>query len=152
MLDGHDGNVKMLIQGISRRYKGITFLTEPDNFDDICILSSENVSELITACAELADELIIDLSCACDARTRKVFETADRVLLVTESTVSAGVKLTQFISQNNVFESIKEKVTLVANKGAVINEPFVNSIISLPFVKSDDAVNVCKVLSEQVWV
>ena len=148
MLDSGEGNVKMLLQGIRCIESGITYLCSPDNFDDICILSAENIIELVTSCAEITDELVIDLSCACDVRTRQVFELANNVLLVTEPTTSAQVKLSQFASQNNVFESIEEKTTLIANKGAVIDEPITNSLISLPFVQSNDSTGIFKALSE----
>jgi len=138
MLENHEGNVKMLIQGLCCRENGITYLCGPENFDDMCILSSENVSELITACSEISDELVIDLSCICDARTRRVFELADSVMLVAGQSIIAETKLTQFVSQSNIFESIKEKVTLVANKGAIINNQNIESVISVPYIQSSD--------------
>jgi MinD-like ATPase involved in chromosome partitioning or flagellar assembly len=149
MLDNNSGNVKMLIRGISSVNDGITYLCSPDNYDDICILSPENITELIKSCAALSDELIINLSCVCDIRTRKVFEIADKILLVTESTVSAGAKLFQFVSQNGVFENIREKVTLVANKGAVINNPPTDTMISLPLIQSENETEVYKTLSKR---
>jgi len=84
------------------------------------------------------------LSCICDARTRKVFELADNVMLVAGQTTTAETKLTQFVSQSNVFESIKEKVTLVANKGAIINTQAIESIISLPYIQSSDVRSVAQ--------
>jgi len=148
MLEKHDGNLKMLIQGISCKDKGITFLCAPENYDDMCILSCENVRELVTTCAELSDELVIDLSSACDPRVREVFELTDNVLLVTDPSPVTCTKLTQFITQNNVFENIKEKVTLVANKGAIIHEAVTNSMISLPLIQSNDTNEVCRALSK----
>jgi len=150
MLENNNGNVKMLIQGVSSRDNGLTYLCSPDNYEDMFILSGENVNELILNCSELSDELVIDLSCSFDTRTRKVFELADNVLIVTAQTSVAKTKLAQFISQNNVFESIKDKVTLVANKGAVINEPAIDSMISLPYVQANDTVELCRKLSETV--
>jgi len=147
MLDNTGGNVKMFVQGICSRENGITYLCSPDNYDDICILSNDNIKELIAACSQLADELVIDLSCSCDSRTRQVLDTADKVLLVTEQTIPADAKLTQFVSQNNVFEDIKEKITLVANKGAEIHKPFAESTIYLPYVHSTNAVDVYRALS-----
>ena len=148
MLDNNNGNVKMLVQGICCRESGIKYLTSPDNYDDMCILSAANIKELVTSCAELADELVIDLSCACDSRTRQVFEISDKVLIVTSPAVSAETKLAQFMSQNNVFESIRDKVTIVANKGAKTNEQISESMISLPFIQSTDATEIYKTLSE----
>ena len=147
MLDSLDGNLMMLIQGICNKENGLTYLCSPDNFDDMCILSAENISELVASCARLADELVIDLSCVCDARTRAIFEIADQILIVTEPSIFAKVKLDQFISQNNVFEHIKEKTSIVANKGAIIEKPATDIIISFPLVQSNEAIEVCRILS-----
>ena len=148
MLENPEGNVKMLIQGTCCRESGITYLCSPDNYDDMCILSADNVKELVTSCAQLTDELVIDLSCLCDFRTRQVFDIADKVLIVTESTSSSTAKLAQFTSQNNVFESIREKAILVANKGAVISENAAGALISLPLVQSNSTEEIYKALSE----
>jgi len=146
MLDDCEGNVKMLLQGICCRENGVSYLCEPDNFDDICILSEENIIELVTSCARITDELIIDLPGICDKNTRQVFELADRVLLVTEPSLPAQAKLSQFISQSNVFAGIREKTTLVANKGAGINELDIEKVISLPYIQTTDASEVYKTL------
>jgi len=148
MLENRDGNLNMLIRGVSCCDKGITFLCGPDNYEDMYLLSDKNVHELVTCCSGLSEELVIDLSSICDTRTKKVFELADNILIVTLQSDPAKTKLAQFISQNNVFESIQEKVTLIANMGAVINEPAIGPVISLPFVQSGDAIGVCKALSE----
>jgi len=148
MLENPEGNVKMLIQGTCCRESGITYLCSPDNYDDMCILSAGNVKELVTSCAQLTDELVIDLSCLCDFRTRQVFDIADKVLIVTGPTSSSTAKLAQFISQNNVFESIREKAILVANKGAVISENAAGALISLPLVQSNSTEEIYKALSE----
>ena len=148
MLDNRDGNVRMLTQGVSCRESGITYLCGPDNFDDMYILSSENIRELIGTCSELADELIIDLSCICDMRTRVAFDMADKVFIVSDSTAASEAKLAQFMSQNGVFESIKEKVMFFANKGAVTNELYADSTVSLPLVQSNDMITVYKTLSK----
>lgn len=147
MLESPTGDVKMLVQGICCFESGITYLCNPDNYDDISILSNENIKELVAACAGLADELVIDLSCSCDDRSRQVFELSDKIFIVTAQEASAKTKLDQFISQNNVFESIKEKTTLVANKGAIVNTPPVKALISLPYVQSQEEKQVYKTLS-----
>jgi len=147
MLDTQEGNIKMLIRAISSHDKGITYLCEPDNFDDMCVLSSDNIRELVRACAELSDELVIDLSCSCDIRTCTVFDIADRILIVTEQTTSAEYKLNQFTAQNNIFERIKDKTAIVANKGASITDPPTDNVISLPHIQANDAISVCGVLS-----
>ena len=148
MLENNDGNVNMLIQGICCNVKGITYLCSPDNFDDMSILTTENINELITACAELTDELIIDLPCAHDSRTRKTLELANKVLIVTDGSATSDTKLTQFVSQNTAFESIEKKVTFIANKDAMLNKPFAEVVVSLPFVQSADERTVCEKLAE----
>jgi len=151
MLENQSGNVKMLIQGVSCCDKGITYLCAPDNYEDLCILSSENIHELVTECAKLASELVIDLSSSCDIRTKKAFELANDVLIVISPAVSSNIKLDQFLTQNNVFESIKEKVTLVANKGATVKNTAIDSIISLPYIQSNDVIETCKMLAENTF-
>lgn len=159
MLEGDTGNTKMLIQGISVCESGIRHLGTPDNFDDICILSPENVQELITCSTGVADELVIDLSGTCDSRTRQVFELVDKVLLVTDCSDTAKAKLSQFISQSNVFESIKTKIIPVANK---TTQEGINSLscdaltpltelkpfINLPHIPTNDAQLIYKTLAK----
>lgn len=147
MLESNEGDVKMLISGISAEENGITYLGRPDNYDDINILSAENVEELILRCGALADELVIDISLPCDARTKKVFETAGKVLLVTDRTETAKIKLSQFICQNNIFESIRGKTTIIANKGATIDEQGECSVNSLPHASAQAEPHIYKELA-----
>ena len=149
MLDNREGNVRMLIQGV-RRYDsdvGVAYFCSPDNFDDMNILSAENVAALIDACAGVTEELVIDMSCVCDERARQIFGYADRILLVTDTTVTAQIKLSQFTTQHHIFERIKEKTILVANKGAAVSEPLTDTVISLPYVQSADVSAVYNTLS-----
>jgi Mrp family chromosome partitioning ATPase len=149
MLENHDGNVRVLTQGIRRRDDdtGIAYFCRPENFDDMNILTTENVTELVEACSGITEELVIDMSCLCDERAQQVFEYADRALIVTDASKTAQTKLLQFTAQHHVFERIKDKAFLVANKGAVINNQFTDTIIMLPLVKSVDASTVYKTLS-----
>ena len=150
MLEAEEGNLKMLIRGLSCRNNGVTYFCRPENFDDMNILSAENIAVLIGACSELTDELIIDMSCFCGERERQVFELADRILLVTDTSGTAVTKLSQFASQHNVFECIKTKSTLVNNMGAVATKPHVDSVIFLPLVQSSDTYAVYKTLSASI--
>jgi len=148
MLDSPDGNIEILIQGICCRDKGIMYLNKPDNYDDMNILTGGNVRELVSSCSTLADELVIDLSCACDTRTESVFDAADRIFIITEQSALAGVKLMQFISQNGIFERIKEKIVYIANKGAVAAGLHTDTLVSLPFIKTDDTAVITGMLAE----
>jgi MinD-like ATPase involved in chromosome partitioning or flagellar assembly len=111
------------------------------------ILSTENIIALITACAAVTDELVIDMSCVCDERTTQIFELADRVILVTDPSHTAQIKLSQFSTQNNVFSRIKSKAALVANKGATTYGQLVEPVIRLPHIQSANAPAVYKTLS-----
>ena len=153
MLEKHEGSLKMMIRSIIRQdaATGVKYFCRPENFDDMNILSMHDITVLINACAEVADELVIDMSCTCDERNCHVFELADRIFLVTDASVTTQVKLRQFASQHNVFESISAKSALVANRGAAISDPLVGSLISLPLVQSADASAVYKILSDNCF-
>ena len=149
MLEANEGNVGVLMQSILRRddLLNIAYFCSPENYDDINILSVDNISSLISACCGLAEELVIDMSSDCDERTRHVFDCADKILLVADWTSASQIKLSQFTSQHNTFARIKEKTQLVANKGAAISRPSAEEVISLPLVQSADAPTVFKTLS-----
>ena len=149
MLETGEGNIRMLIRSIRQQDSAseIAYFGRPDNFDDMNILTPENVSELIDACSEVTDELVIDLSSACDDRTRIVFEQADKILFVTDSSPTAQIKFSQFTSQHSIFQQYRDKTSLVANKGAAIDESPLETIIYFPFVQSADATTVYKTLS-----
>ncbi|MDR2598657.1 MAG: hypothetical protein LBC73_00075 [Oscillospiraceae bacterium] len=146
MLNSETGDIKMLIQSLCSTKNGITYLNPPNNYDDLCVLSAENIYELVLVCSEITEELIVDLSCECDTRTRQIFALASEILLVTEASETAKTKLSQFITQNNVFENIKDRTTIVTNKGAIIDESYTEKQINLPLVQSTDAITVCKTL------
>ena len=149
MLETGEGNIKMLVRGIRQQDSAdeIAYFCRPENFDDMNILTPENIAELIDACSEAADELVIDLSSACDERTRVAFDLADKILLVTDSSYTAQIKYSQFASQHNIFQRYKDKASLVANRGAAICESFADTIIYLPLVQSTDAATIYKTLS-----
>ena len=149
MLESEEGNVSMLIRSIRQldSGSGISYFSRPENFDDMNVLTSESLGELIEACSEMTDELVIDMSSVCDDRTQKVFQCADRVYCVVDNTPISQTKFMQFTTQHNVFAQIKDKTSIVANKGALVSKSFADTIVSLPFVQSADAVAVYKALS-----
>ena len=149
MLEAGEGNIQMLIRSLRQRDggSGITYFCRPENFDDMNILTADNVSALIDACAGVTDELVIDMSDECGERTRKAFELADRILLVTDPSRTAQIKFSQFAAQHNIFQHIKGKSALVANRGAAACDSPVDEIIYLPAVQSGDAAFVYKALS-----
>lgn len=144
-----DANVHMLLMGIRQQDSGsgITYFSGPDNYDDMNILTVDDIETLINACAAWAEELVIDLPNYCDERIQKIFELADAVLLVCDQSGTAQVKLRQFINQHNVSQHIQEKSVLVNNKGSNITEASISKTIRLPLVQSVDPISVYKTLS-----
>lgn len=153
MLEKNEGNLKMLIQAIIKQdaATGVYYFRRPENYDDVNILSAEDISSLTTACAGAAEELIIDLPCSCDVRTRQILKLSDRVLIVCDHTGASNVKLRQFISQNSVYEQIKAKAILVGNKGFTYSGPEFDEKITLPIIQSADAATVSKSMSGCVF-
>jgi len=149
MLESGSGNIKMLLKGIVRldSSAGIGYFCCPDNYDDINILSSDDISSLITACSSVTDELVVDLYGACDDRARRIFELADSILLVTDNSSAAKTKLSQFVTQNNVYNQIKGKTIIVANKGASVTSQPVACAVSLPLIQSEDVNIVYRTLA-----
>jgi len=151
MLDNNEGNIKILIRGLRRQDNGgVSYFCHPDNFDDMNVLSAENISALIKACAGVTEELVIDMSCVCDDRTRQVFKLADRILLVIDPANVSHFKLSQFTSQHEVFDSIKDKAIIVANKDAAVRESLTEEITFLPLVHTTDPTAVYRTLSSYI--
>ena len=144
-----ESNVSMFLTGIRQKDEdsGIFYFRGPENYEDINILTAEDIETLVSACAEGADELIVDLSSQCDERTQKVFELADTILLVADHSAAAYIKLSQFINQHNIFGRLQHKIVLVNNKGSKITEPKINKTIYLPLVQPDDPILIVKTLS-----
>jgi len=142
----NNGDVTMMIKGISCLENGITYLNIPDNYDDINILTEEDISNLIKSCAEITKELIIDLSSNCSLCTKKIFETASKIMIVTDATDTAGIKLEQFKTQNGIYKNIKEKIIFINNKETKENESFEDNVF-LPLVLPCETKEVIKKLS-----
>jgi len=144
-----DSNVELLLQSIRQQDSGsgILYFTRADNYDDISILSCEDLLKLIDGCAKGIDELVIDLTSVCDDKTRQVFEFANQIFVVLDGSRVSAAKWDQFQTQNNVYEQIRPKIKLVANKSAKLDASGVNGLFNLPFVQSSDPVAVYKTLS-----
>ena len=149
MLEAKSGNLKMFIRSIRRQDtdSGISYFCQPENFDDMNILSIDDTASLITACSGITDELVIDLSCICNKRTWQIFEFADKIMITVDTAGSSQIKLEQFIAQHNVYERIKNKALLVANKGAHPENPLPSPIIHLPFISPCEEKDIYKKLS-----
>ena len=84
--------------------------------------------------------LVVDLPAVCDGG-RGGFRAGGSCFRC--QTDRSRCRESMIVTQHNVYERIRHKTTLVANKGARIPEAHV----SLPFVQSGDAMSVCRVLA-----
>lgn len=114
-----DENVELLLQSIRQKdaVSGIFYFSQPENYDDISILTQEDVRLLVNASVQGIDELVIDLSSTFDDKIQMLLELADRILLVTDSSRASQQKLEQFRTQHSIYEKVREKTIQVANKG-----------------------------------
>jgi cellulose biosynthesis protein BcsQ len=143
------GNAALLLKAIALKDSGsgITYFTPPNNYDDMNELTASDIETLVGAASDSADEVVIDLPSVCDKRYIKVLEAADVIYLVTDGSKTAASKLQQFVTQHNLFEKIRAKTVLVANKGAKVNDAQFSRTVNLPAVSSADPVSVYKTLS-----
>lgn len=144
-----DGNIELLLRSIQQqdRGSGITYFCHPDNYDDMNILTAEDLDVLVSACAKGVDELVIDLSSVCDARTRGIFGSADTIFLVCDASGASRVKMEQFATQNDLFMRLQAKLVLIANKGAKPCLTGIERVIRLPYVHADEAPAVYRSLA-----
>lgn len=149
LLENMDSALPVLIRSVRMldSGSGVYYIGQPDNYEDISILTEEYIVPLINGCAVGTDEVILDLGSSFDQTVRAALDRADCVLLVVDATRTAAVKLHQFCSQSNVFADIREKLKIVCNRGA--KSGLVEGIpeIRLPTVPSGSPVEVYKSLS-----
>lgn len=144
-----DDNIKYLLQSIRQEDNGsgINYFCRVENYDDMAILTAEDVRMLAQGCAEGVDELVVDLPSIYDQRTLQMLDMADTVLLVVNASPVGLAKWSQFCTQNNVFEQIASKSILVSNQGAKVDASRLAGMIALPCVQSNDPIVVYKTLS-----
>lgn len=147
-----DGDVALLFQGIRQKdsASGVYYFGAPLNFDDMNILTPEDVARLLEGCAANADEVVVDLGSACDGRTRKILELADQVWLVGDGSMVCRAKCHQFRTQHDVYGQIVSKLTVVANRGARNVALPEERELSLPKVNADDPAAVYRALAEYI--
>ncbi len=144
-----DVNLELLLQSIRREDSGsgVYYYCRPDNYDDLNILTVEDLTRLLDACRVGMDEVIVDLSSFCDERVRAIFDRSDRIVAVLDATRASEVKWRQFTTQNDLYAVIRGRLTLAANRGARADAGGAGRVLSLPTVQSADPIAVYKTLS-----
>lgn len=144
-----DERAELTLQGIRQEDagSGICYFRRPDNYEDISLLTREDVVRLTDAAAADVDELVVDLGSGYDQRADTLLTLADVVLLVVDGSKLCRTKWEQFRTQHELYGKLREKLILVANRGSRYSEAEAPSTVRLPQVKSDDPVVVYKTLS-----
>lgn len=144
-----EADVPMLLKGILQQDpgSGIAYYLGSNNYDDMNVLTDEDLEALIQGCIANTEELVVDLSAQCDRKTQKIFALADTVLIVTDGTPAAQTKLFQFVRQHNIAQMIREKSVLINNKGAKTTVDELGRTVELPYVRMTDVISVYKTLS-----
>lgn len=153
-LEKISGNRELLLQSIRRqdRGSGIYYFCPPNNYDDINALTEEDMEDLIKAAAQGMDEIVVDLSGICDERYTELMRLAHRVLVVADGSRRSKIKWEQFQNQHSTFELTADKITLVGNMGAKLgSDDKISSVVSLPFINSDNPVSIYKSLSASAF-
>lgn len=146
-----DGNLNGIhLEGVAEvdSSTGVIFFGCPDNYDDMNVLTLLQIESLIKSVAAIADEVVLDMPVVCNEMTKKVFDLASKIFIVSDVSLSSKQKLLQFCTQSNVYSLNKEKITLVANKGSVIS--WDGTQIKLPLVQSNDDIIIFKTLSTKM--
>lgn len=151
VLEKLEFDVPMLLKSILQQdsSSSITYFCGPNNYDDMNILTEEDIDALLQACMVSTEELVVDLSSQCDHKTQKIFELADTVLIVCDGMPAAQAKLQQFAGQHNIAQHIRDKSVLVNNKGANTAVEGFTKTVQLPFVRMPDIISTYKTLSGQ---
>ena len=144
-----ESNPEILAKSIRQHDSGsgIDYFIPPENYDDINELTRDDLLAVVKTCSFISDMVVVDLPSVCDKKTQAVLEIADTVLLVADGSKTSAAKFDIFLSQHNVFEDIRPKARLVANKGSKFSDARFERTISLPLVQTADPVSVYKSLS-----
>lgn len=145
-----DGDVALMFQSIQMEDSGsgIIYFGCPRNYDDINILTEDDITVLLEGCAVNYDELVVDLGSHSSGTVRRVLEAADQVFLVSDSSSVCRAKCDQFRTQHNLYAELREKLVVVANRGARGVAVQDEQCISLPRVETDQAAAVYKTLAQ----
>jgi len=131
---------------------GISYFSMPQNYDDMNVVTEDNIIQLIDSmsAAGICDELVIDLPSAADIKTFRVLKKADGIFLVTDFTQNTRQKISQFVSQHNIFDEIQSKTTLIINKGGNDKSKIdgINKTIKLPLLNLSDGYALCESLAK----
>lgn len=149
IFDKLDERAELILQSIRQEDNGsgVCYFCRPDNYEDISLLSGEDVIRLAEAASADMDEVIVDLGAGYDPKATALLELADMVLLVVDGSRTCGAKFEQFQSQHELCGRIQNKSVLIVNQGGTYDSSRWASLVTLPQVRSKDPIVVYKTLS-----
>ncbi len=149
LLDKTEENITVALKSIklTDSSTNISYFCPPNNYKDMNVLGKENIKKLCTACAMIADEIVIDISSNFDEKTEEIFKLSDEIYLVCDGTENSNTKVLQFTTQNDIWQNIKSKCTLINNKDSDNSSLAAIKKINLPIVKNKRTKEVYKTLS-----
>lgn len=109
----------------ARKLKGL-MLEKAENFyylkhfdspNDIYALSEDEISELLEniASSGLFEYLIIDMGTSVNSQSQRIFEAADKILLIERCDCISQMKMTSFVSQIHIMNNFSQKMLRMIN-------------------------------------
>ena len=111
-------NFTMKLEGLLRtKAENLFYLNHFDTPNDIYELKPEEIAELIRSIFEtgLFDFLVIDMGISMDEKAIKVFEAADRIVVIEKQDAMASKKLETFFRQTHIMQEYGRKMSRLLN-------------------------------------
>jgi MinD-like ATPase involved in chromosome partitioning or flagellar assembly len=126
---------------------GLFFFQPPEDFEEMASLNKAGLTAFVSALTDIPGELVIDMPCAYDDLAAWVFSACDKLLLVTDNSDTAGLKVNRLLN-HKPFEKNLPKAIFCANKGAGAHQNKIARSVQLPFVKAENSPQVRRALME----
>lgn len=113
-----DINFAMKLQGLLQtKAENLFYLNHFDSPNDIYEMKPEELAELIALILKtgLFDFLVIDMGISMDEKAIRVYEAADRIVIVEKSDAMASKKLETFFRQTHIMQEYGKKMSSLLN-------------------------------------
>ena len=115
---GESIHFSMKVQGLLQsKLEKLYYLNHFDSPNDLCEISEEELSDLLRQLDRtgLFDYMIVDMGTALNGKTIRIFEMADRIVVVERADAIAQKKLERFFSQVHIMAEYGGKMSRVLN-------------------------------------
>ncbi len=126
---------------------GINYFEPANNYDDINILTPEQIEKFIKSCEKICDELVLDLSSTYNEKVKTMLEISTKIYLVTNSNEVCEKRMELFYLQHNVYDKIKNKIKYVYNKCNRNSTMYDKNSVVIPFINVDNYKVIYKTIS-----